>query len=48
MLQFIIGFVVGMLAAVGIIGFIAVATEEPPQPPKPQHNASWYMEDDGK
>lgn len=47
MLQFIIGFVVGMFAAIGIIGFIAVATEEPQQPTKP-HNASWYMEDDGK
>lgn len=49
MVPFVIGFVIGLFATLGILGFIAVASEERPEPPRPREKP-WYMdmEDDGK
>lgn len=47
MVPFVIGVVVGAFVTVGILGFIAAASEERPQPPHPQE-LPYYMEDDGK
>lgn len=47
MVPFVIGVFVGACAAVGILGFIAAASEDRPEPPRPQE-LPYYMEDDGK
>jgi len=47
MVPFVIGVFVGACAAVGILGFIAAASDDPPAPPRPEE-LPYYMEDDGK
>ena len=48
MVPFVIGVFVGACAAVGILGFIAAASEDLPEPPRRPEELPYYMEDDGK
>jgi len=48
MVPFVIGVFVGACAAVGILGFIAAVSDDPPAPPPRPEELPYYMEDDGK
>lgn len=47
MVPFVIGFIAGSFATLGILGFIAAVSDDPPAPPRPEE-LPYYMEDDGK